>query len=89
MTHPGFHHAEEHAQGFPKMWYFSIFKGFKPELLAPPKSGQIRGKKFLGRRRHKKKTRLQYSVSRPHMNRIGFSHGKFDILFISGLKTAY
>ena len=23
------------------------------------------------------------------MNRIGFSHGKFDILFISGLKTAY
>ena len=55
----------------------------------PPKSGQIRGKKFLDRRRHKKKTRLQYSVPRPHMNRIGFSHGKFDILFISGLKTAY
>ena len=35
ITYPGFHHVEEHAQGFPKMWYFSIFKGFKPELLAP------------------------------------------------------
>ena len=34
MTHPRLHHVEEHAQGFPKMWYFLIFKGFKPELLA-------------------------------------------------------
>ena len=33
MTHPGFHHVEEHAQGFPKMWYFLIFEGFIPELL--------------------------------------------------------
>ena len=34
MTHPRLHHVEEHAQGFLKMWYFSIFKGFKPQLLA-------------------------------------------------------
>ena len=53
------------------------------------KSGQIWGKKFLEWRRHKKKTRLQYCTEGRHMNRIGFSHGKFDILFISGLKTAY
>ena len=39
--------------------------------------------------RSKKKTRLQYCTDGRHMNRIGFSHGKFDILFISGLKTAY
>ena len=35
-----------------------------------------------------KKTRLQYSVPRPHMNIIRSSHGKFDIPFISGLETA-
>ena len=33
ITYPGLHHVEEHAQGFPKMWYFSIFEGFIPELL--------------------------------------------------------
>ena len=53
------------------------------------KSGQIWRKKFSEWRRHKKKTRLQYCTEGRHMNRIGFSHGKFDILFISGLKTAY
>ena len=37
----------------------------------------------------KKETRLQYCTEGRHMNRIGFSHGKFDILFMSGLKTAY
>ena len=33
MTYLGLHHVEEHAQGFPKMRYFSIFEGFIPELL--------------------------------------------------------
>jgi len=47
MTHPRLHHVEEHAQGFPKMWYFSIFKGFKPELLAV-KVGSNLKKKILG-----------------------------------------
>ena len=32
-TYPGLHYVEEHAQRFPKMWYFSIFEGFIPELL--------------------------------------------------------
>ena len=40
------HYVEEHAQGFPKMWYFSIFKGFKPELLAV-KVGSNLKKKIL------------------------------------------
>ena len=32
MTYLGLHHVEEHVQGFPKMWYFSIFESFTPEL---------------------------------------------------------
>ena len=47
MTHPGFHHVEEHARGFRKMWYFSIFKGFKPELLAVKVASNI-NKKIQG-----------------------------------------
>ena len=53
------------------------------------KSGQISRFFLADWRRSKKKTRLQYCTEGRHMNRIGFSHGKFDILFISGLKTAY
>ena len=66
-------------------WYFKVLN----QSYWLSKSGQIWGKKFLEWRRHKKKTRLQYSVHRPHMNRIRSSHGQFDVLFISGLKTAY
>ena len=53
------------------------------------KSGQISRFFSTEWRCPKKKTRLQYCTEGRHMNRIGFSHGKFDILFISGLKTAY
>ena len=88
MTHPGLHHVEEHAQGFPKMWYFLIFQGFKPELLAV-KVGSNQRKKIPPVATSQKKTRLQYSVHRPHMNRIRSSHGQFDVVFISGLNTAY
>ena len=45
ITYPGLHHVEEHAQGFPKMWYFSIFEGFIPELLGF-KVGSNINKKF-------------------------------------------
>ena len=76
------------VQGFPKMWYFSQFEGFKAELWLFKVGSNL--KIFLGRlAASKKKTRLQYCTEGRHMNRIGFSHGKFDILFISGLKTAY
>ena len=44
MTHPRLHHVEEHAQGFPKMWYFSISKGFKPELLTVKVGSNLRKK---------------------------------------------
>ena len=88
MTNPRLHFVEAHAQGFTKMWYFSIFKGFKPELFAVKVGSNLR-KKIPRVAMSQKKTRLQYCTEGRHMNRIGFSHGKFDILFISGLKTAY
>ena len=66
-------------------WYFKVLN----QSYWLSKSGQIGGKKFLEWRLHKKKTRLQYSVHRPHMNRIRSSHGQFDVLFISGLKTTF
>ena len=76
------------VQGFPKMWYFFKFGDFKPELWLHKVGSNL--KIFLGRLAAlKKKTRLQYCTEGRHMNRIGFSHGKFDVLFISGLKTAY
>ena len=88
MTHPRLHHVEEHAQGFPKMWYFSISKGFKPELLTVKVGSNLR-EKIPRVATSLKKDTLQYSVHRPHMNTIRSSHGQFDIVFISGLKTAY
>ena len=75
-------------RAFRKCGTFRYLKVFNQSYWLS-KSGQIWRKKFSEWRRHKKKTRLQYCTEGRHMNRIGFSHGKFDILFISGLKTAY
>ena len=71
MTHPKLHHVKEHAQGFPKMWYFSIFKGFKPELLTL-KVGSNLKKKILEVATSQKKDTLSHAmfISMPSLSRI-------------------
>ena len=52
-----------------------------------PKSGQISRIILAKLRCQKKKTRLQFSISSLHMNRTWVSHGTFQVLFISEVKT--
>ena len=85
---PGCTMSKSMPRAFRKCGTFRYLKVFNQSYWLS-KSGQIWRKKFSEWRRHKKKTRLQYCTEGRHMNRIGFSHGKFDVLFISGLKTAY
>ena len=74
-------------QRIPKLWCFSKFDGFSPELLLLKVRSNLNF--FWQSGGVKKKARLQYCTEGRHMNTIWFSHGKFDVVFISGLKMAY
>ena len=56
MTHPGWHHVEEHAQGFPKMCDLWGWWWFKPKLEALEVESNFKKEN----RCHKKKTRPQF-----------------------------
>ena len=65
------------VQGFPKMWYFSQFEGFKPELWLFKVGSNL--KIFLGRLAAlKKKTRPQFSRFRFHIESAWKKVGYFD-----------
>ena len=65
---------------------FRLWRCLNPSYCCP-KSGQI-SRIFLAKLRcQKKKTRLQFSISSLHMNRTWVSHGTFQVLFISEVKT--
>merc|ERR1712083_759962 len=79
-------HMKADVLAIPKMWWFFILHFFKPKLLLPKVGSNL--KNYFGKIAvSKKKTRLQFSISSLHMNRTWVSHGNFQILFISEVKT--
>ena len=79
-------HMKADVLAIPKMWWFLILHFFKPKLLLPKVGSNL--KNFFCRIAVlKKKTRLQISISSLHMNRTWVSHGTFQVLFISEVKT--
>ena len=56
MTHPGWHHVEEHAQGFPKMCDLWGWWWFKPKLEALEVESNFKKENQC----HKKKTQPQF-----------------------------
>ena len=52
MTHPGQDHVKADVLRIPKMWYFSSFEGFKPELLAVKVGWNFKKKIGVTKKRH-------------------------------------
>ena len=79
-------HMKADVLALPKMWWFLILHFFKPKLLLPKVGSNL--KNYFGKIAvSKKKTRLQFSISSLHMNITCVSHGNFQILLISEVKT--
>ena len=69
----------------PKMWFFSMVEGFKPELLAVKVEWKLK-KKFKGDEVSKKKTRPQFSILRSVTESAWAQYGWFHADSVTELK---